>query len=572
MKILFLFLILLTSCVGEKKSFETEKDNSKYGGYLSFASVSDPKSFNPVLAKETSTTEITGLIFEGLTRTNVYTKEAEPNLAKSWQVKRGGREWTFYLREDVKWNDGKPFSADDVVFTFNSLIYNPKIPSSASDILKVDGEPFKVEKIDDYTVKFILSSSYAPFLMAMGINILPKHILEDVVRKGKFNSFWTLDSKPSDIVGTGPFKLSRYIPGQLVELVRNEYYWRKDEDNNKLPYLKGVRFLVVPNSDTALLKFLDSEIDFYSLRGDDYAILKPEEGDKKFTIYETGPAFGSNFIVFNQNNSINSETGKNYIDKKKLEWFRDKRFREAVSYALDRSSMIDIALNGFGYPQFGPLSPSSGYFYNTDTREYEYDLNKARELLKSMGFSDIDSDGILEDASGEDLSFNLFTSAESSVRVKIAELIKEDLANIGIKVNFLPLEFNNLVTKLSNSYDWDAIILGFTGGIEPHFSSNIWLSSGHLHIWNPKQSSPSTNWEREIDRLFKEGVQVLDRKKRKAIYDSWQEIVSRELPLIYTVIPESIFAVRDRFGNLDPNSYGGAFHNLENIYIIENEE
>jgi len=572
MKILFLFLILLTSCAGEKKSFETEKDNSKYGGYLSFASVSDPKSFNPVLAKETSTTEITGLIFEGLTRANVYTKEAEPNLAKSWQVKRGGREWTFYLREDVKWNDGKPFSADDVVFTFNSLIYNPKIPSSASDILKVDGEPFKVEKIDDYTVKFILSSSYAPFLMAMGINILPKHILEDVVRKGKFNSFWTLDSKPGDIVGTGPFKLSRYIPGQLVELVRNGYYWRKDEDNNKLPYLKGVRFLVVPNSDTALLKFLDSEIDFYSLRGDDYAILKPEEGDKKFTIYETGPAFGSNFIVFNQNNSINSETGKNYIDKKKLEWFRDKRFREAVSYALDRSSMIDIALNGFGYPQFGPLSPSSGYFYNTDTREYEYDLNKARELLKSMGFSDIDSDGILEDASGKDLSFNLFTSAESSVRVKIAELIKEDLANIGIKVNFLPLEFNNLVTKLSNSYDWDAIILGFTGGIEPHFSSNIWLSSGHLHIWNPKQSSPSTNWEREIDRLFKEGVQILDRKKRKVIYDRWQEIVSRELPLIYTVILEISLAIGDRFGNLDPNSYGGAFHNLENIYIIENEE
>ncbi len=571
MKLLALFLFLLTSCANNEKSLEVERDNSRYGGYLTFASISDPKSFNPVLAKESSTTEITSLIFEGLTRVNVFTKEIEPHLAKSWQLKRGGREWVFYLREDVKWNDGEPFSADDVVFTFNSLIYNPKIPSSASDVLKVDGEPFKVEKIDDYSVRFTLPSGYAPFLMAMGINILPKHILEDVVKEGKFNSLWTLDSDPDDIVGTGPFKLSRYIPGQLVELVKNEYYWKEDKEGNRLPYINGVRFLIVPNSDTALLKFLDSEIDYYSLRGGDYAILKPEESSKGFKIYETGPEFGPNFIVFNQNDRINPETNETYIDKRKLEWFRDRRFREAISYALDRASMVDIVLNGFGYPQFAPLSPSSGYFCNSDIEGYDYDLDRSRELLASIGLSDIDSDGILEDKGGEDVSFNLFTNAETDIRVKIAEIIKEDLANIGIKVNFLPLEFNNLVTKLSSSYDWDAIILGFTGGIEPHFSSNIWLSSGHLHIWNPKQDKPSTPWEAEIDRLFKEGVQVLDRKKRKVIYDKWQEIVSKEFPLIYTAIPESIFAVRDKFGNLNPNPYGGAFHNIEEIYIIDRE-
>jgi len=289
MKILFLSLILLVSCASEEKDLEQDKASSKYGGYLSFASVSDPKSFNPILAKETSTTSITSLIFEGLTRINVYTKEAEPNLAESWQVNNRGREWTFYLREDIRWNDGKPFSADDVLFTFNSLIYNPDIPSSASDVLKAGGEPFKVEKIDDYTVRFKLASSYAPFLMAMGTDILPKHILEDVVREGRFNNFWTLDSKPNDIVGTGPFKLSRYIPGQLVELVRNEYYFKKDEEKNSLPYLQGIRFLIVPNSDTALLKFLDLGVDYYSLRGEDYAILKPEEDAKDFTIYQAGP-------------------------------------------------------------------------------------------------------------------------------------------------------------------------------------------------------------------------------------------------------------------------------------------
>jgi len=566
MRKFFLFSLLLISC-SQSPGYNPSTRQGKYGGYLYLATTSDPKSFNPILAKETSTTQITSLIFEGLTRINAETLEVEPNLASRWDVSSDGKVWTFYLRKDVKWNDGEEFTADDVVFTFNQLIYNPQIPSSAGDILKIEGKPFKVEKIDKYTVRFTLPGVYAPFLMAMGQEILPKHKLEEIVKQGKFNTAWTLAEDLQNIVGTGPFMLKKYIPGQLIELKRNPYYWRKDKQGNQLPYLEGVRFIVVQNQDTALLKFLDKEVDYYPMRGEDFPLLKPLEKKEGFKIYLSGPAFGSNFIVFNQNIEVNPRTKKPYVKPYKLKWFCDKRFRQAISYALDRKSMIDIVLNGFGYPQYGPMSPSSGYFYNPDVHTYPYNPDKARQLLVGMGLMDRNKDGFLEDEQGHRVEFNLYTNAENPIRIKICEIIKHDLKKIGIKVNFLPLEFNNLVSKLVADYDWEAVVIGFTGGIEPHFGSNVWLSSGHLHAWYPKQKSPATWWEKELDEIFVKGVQILNKKERKELYDKWQEIASDELPLIYTVLAESMFAIRNKFGNLKPTPYGGAFHNIEKIYI-----
>ena len=152
--------------------------SGKHGGQLVLSTTSDPKSFNDIIAKETSTTLVTGHIFEGLTTTNAFTTKVEPHLAKRWEVSEDGLTWTFYLREDVVWNDGQPFTADDVLFTFNDLVYNPDIPSSARDIFTVEGQIFKVEKINKYTVRFILPVKFAPFLRGMGQSILPKHKLK----------------------------------------------------------------------------------------------------------------------------------------------------------------------------------------------------------------------------------------------------------------------------------------------------------------------------------------------------------------------------------------------------------
>ena len=136
----------------------------------------------------------------------------------------------------------------------------------------------------------------------------------------------------------------------------------------------------------------------------------------------------------------------------------------------------------------------------------------------------------------------------------MAYMIRADLEKLGITVNFNALEFNSLVGKLMSSYDWDAVIIGLTGGVEPHFSKNVWASSGQLHMWNPKQKTPATAWEKDIDDIFNAAGKETDQKKRKTLFDRWQQIVYEQQPLIFLVTPDSLYAVRNRLDNVRPNA------------------
>lgn len=544
-----------------------ERVGVKYGGDLVLSSASDPKSFNPILAKETSTTFITGMLFEGLTTTDAFTLLPKPNLAERWEMSPDGLKWTFHLRAGLRWSDGQPLKADDVLFTFNDLIFNPDIPSSSKDIYTINGQPIRVEKVDDLTVRFVLPFKFAPFLRSMGQEILPQHILGPAVKAGKFNFTWGIDAKPDGIVGSGPFRLKRYVPGQRVELERNPNYWKRSSEGEALPYLDGVTVLIVPSLDVELLKFLEGSADVYGMRGMDYPLMKPQEAKRDFTIYDLGPDLGSSFVVFNQNSGTNPKTGKPFVAPHKLAWFQDVRFRRAVAHAVDRRKIIEIVKNGLGYPQYSPESPAVGYYYNDNVRKYDHDLAKSRALLKEAGFLDRNSDGILEDKDGNPLEFNLYTNADNTERVDIASIIRRDLESLGMKVNFLLVEFNTLVSKLTSTYEWDAIVLGLTGSIDPHFGQNVWLSSGQLHMWYPQQKEPATSWEKRIDELFSLGAQELDEAKRKAHYDEFQAIIAEQVPMVYTVLGARLTAVRNKFGNMKPAPFGGVLHNLEEIYI-----
>ena len=568
-QIFLLFFYICCFIFSPSSIYSQPRDAGKYGGKIILAAVSDPKSFNDIVAKETSTTMVTGYIFEGLTRNNAETLKMEPHLAEKWEVSEDGLNWIFYLRKGVKWSDGQPFTADDVIFTFNDLIFNDAIPSSARDIFTIEGKIIKVEKIDNYTVRFILPKRFAPFLRGMSQAILPKHKLEQSVLDGKFNFTWGIDTDPKEIVGTGAFKLAKYRPGERIVFKRNPYYWKKSEAGEYLPFMDEVIYILVQNADTQVLKFLEGELDYCAIGGKHYPLLKPLEKERNFTVYEVGPNFGTNFIVFNQNRGMNPETGEPYVDRMKIKWFTNLYFRKAVAHAIDKTKMITILMNGLGYPQDAAMSPTAGFFYNSQTLKYDYDLSKAKKVLHDAGFMDRNEDGVIEDADGNDIKFNLYTNSNSPERIQIAAIIRRDLMQLGMKVNFLPLEFNALVSKLNASFDWDAIILGLTGGIEPHFGKNVWESSGQLHLWYPLQEEPATQWERRIDDIFNLGVQELDEDKRKTLYDEHQMIISQQLPLIYTVLGSNIFAVRNKFGNLNPTSYGGAFHNLEEIYVLE---
>ena len=547
----------------------SEAGQERYGGQLVLSTTSDPRSFNDIIAKETSTTLVTGHIFEGLTTTNAFTTKVEPHLAERWEVSPDGLVWTFYLKEGVVWNDGRPLTADDVVFTFNDLIYNPDIPSSARDIFTIDGKIFKVEKMDDHTVRFTLPVKFAPFLRGMSQPILPQHKLKKAVEDGRFNFTWGIDTAPEKIVGTGPFRLTRYDPGQRLIFERNPFYWKKSEEGDSLPYLDQIVYLIVQNADVELLKFMEGTLDSYSVRGMDYPLLKPLEKDGDFTVYDLGPDMGSQFIFFNQNQGKNPNTGKPFVEPHKLAWFRNAAFRRAVAHAIDKDKIIEIVNNNLGYPQHSPMGPAAGFFHNPHVVHYDYDLEKAREILRGTGFMDKDKDGFLEDEKGNLLEFSFYTNAGNTERMDIAAIIRQDLEGLGMKVNFRALEFNTLVSRLTSTFEWEAVLLGLTGGIEPHFGKNVWMSSGQLHMWYPRQESPATEWEKRIDEIFIQGVQELDEKKRKQLYDEYQLIVSEQLPLIYTILGVKIYAVRNKFGNLKPAPYGEIFHNLEEIYIKE---
>ena len=519
-----------------------------YGGTLYTATSSDPKTFNLVMAHETSSTEAVGELFEGLTEVDLKTLKPRGALAESWEFKDNGLKWIFHIRKGVKWFDGKEFTADDVVFTYNQIYFNPKIPNSTKDMFLIDGKLPKVKKIDKYTVEFDLPKPFAPLLYSLSAPIFPEHVLEEAVKSGKFMETWTVSTPPEKLIGTGPYKLVKYVPGQYLVYERNRDYWKKDEAGKTLPYIdKKIKF-ILPDQNTQLLKFKAGELDFYGVRGDDFPELKSGEKKGNYTIYNLGPSLSADFICFNQK--------KEAIPDWKWKLFTNRKFRWAISHAVDRKGIILTVYNGLGYPVYSPVTPANKLYYDPDYPKFPYNLEKAKKLLEEIGLKDRNGDGWLETPDGHKVEFNLLTNSNNPSRVQIGTIIKYDLKRLGIDVHFQPLDFNNLVEKLLHTHDFDAVIIGLTGSIDPNGGRNVWMSSGQLHMWNPNQKKPATEWEAEIDRLFEEGARELDFKKRIEIYKKAYWIISYEQPLIYIAAPLVLEAARDRVKNFFPTVWG----------------
>ncbi len=519
-----------------------------YGGTLYSALSSDPKTFNLVLAHETSSTDAVGELFEGLTEVDVKTLKPSPSLAQSWEFKDGGLKWIFHLRKGVKWFDGKEFTADDVVFTYNEIYFNPKIPNSTKDSFLIGGKLPTVKKLDKYTVEFDLPSPFAPLLYSLGAPIFPKHILKNVVKEGKFMEFWNVSTPPSKLIGTGPYMLVKYEPGQYLVYKRNPYYWKKSPWGDRLPYVEKKIKYIIPDVNTQLLKFKSGELDFYSVRGEDYPQLKRSEKKGNYTIYNLGPSLTADFICFNQNPKA--------LPKWKFKLFSNRKFRWAISHAVDRKGIVLTVYNGLGEPVYGPITPANKLYWDENYPKFPYNLKEAKELLKSIGLKDRNGDGWLETPDGHTVEINLLTNSNNPLRVQIGAILKYDLKKLGIKVNFQPLDFNTLVEKLLNTHDFDAVIIGLTSSVDPNGGRNVWMSSGQLHMWNPNQKKPATPWEAEVDKLFEEGARTLDFKRRVEIYKKAFYIITYEQPLIYIAAPLVLEAVRNRVRNYYPTVWG----------------
>ena len=544
---------------------EFEYQIGTFGGTLTSAILSDPLTFNLALSTDATSSGVLANLFEGLTEVSWLTDEVEPGLAESWETSEDGLSWTFRLREDVRWHDGEPFTAADVAFTFNQIIYNDDIPTPSRSAFTFrfpdeagawQEERMSVELIDDYTVRFVLPVPFAPFLRFMGTAIYPKHILEPAVLDGVFTETWGIDANPAEVIGTGPFTIERYEPGERIVLKRNPNYWLTDGEGQQLPYLDSQVYIIVPDIEASLAAFRSGETDVVGVPGRDFAEFYPLQQEGNFTIHRRGPAFGTTFLTFNQNPGTNPETGEPYLAPEMLAWFQNAQFRRAVSHAINRDAIIEEAFDGLGYPQWTSISPSAGDFHNPEAPRYEYDPATASGILDDLGWVDQDGDGFREDADGNPITFTIATNEENSIRTEVMTRIREDLHSVGIDARAVARPFGELVGQLTATYDWEAIVIGFTGSSEPHGGISMWHSSGPFHLWYPNQSEPATEWEAEIDRQYIEGSQELDRERRVEYYHRAQAIAADNLPLIYTVLPERLSTIRNVFGNTTPTLYG----------------
>jgi len=516
--------------------------------------ISDPKTFNPILVTDSASSGALSDVFESLVRLNPLTTEVEPLLAERWERNAEGTEWTFFLRRDVRWHDGAPFTAADVAFTFE-VIYDERVPNSAKHVLTVDGQRIRTEIVDQYTIRFVLPRPFAPFLNSIGEPIVPRHLLAESLEQGTFAQQWGIDTPPEKIVGTGPYRIVRYEPAQFLKLQRNEQYWMRDEEGHRLPYLEEQTLLIVPNQDTLFLKFTAGQTDVHQPRPEEIVALRQLADDpgRQMVLRQIGLETGSTFVAFNRNPRYYERGGRR---DPKLDWFTDKNFLRAIAHAIDKESMVRNCLFGYGQPAVSHISPENKVFHNPNLKDYAYDLEEARRWLRAGGYIDRNGDGVIEDRNGHPVEFDLTTNAENQVRQKMCSILREDWTRLGMKVNYRPLEFTTLVEKLDTRFDWDAVLLGFTGGIEPHNGANILRSSSNLHLWNPRQEKPATAWEKEIDELVEAGAREMDVEKRRRIYWRIEEILHEELPMIQTVRQTSFVAHRSYLENFRPTVWG----------------
>jgi peptide/nickel transport system substrate-binding protein len=554
--------------------------SAKADNQLVSAILSDPKTFNPVLSRESPS--IFGYVLESLIGENGK-GEIEPALAESWEIAPDNRTITFKLRKNLKWSDGQPLTVDDVLFSFNEVYFNPEIPSDERDLMKIGKEQKlpTVKKIDEDRVAFIIAEPFAPFLRTMGgMSILPAYKLRPTItekdKKGKpvFLSTWGINTPPSELVSNGLFTLESYTPGERLVFKKNPYYWRKDTEGKQQPYIDRVVWQIVESNDTSLVQFRSGGLDSYAVTPDFFSLLKKEEKKGRYTIYNGGAQSGTTFMAFNLNQG--ERDNKALVDPIKSRWFNNIKFRQAIAYGIDRQRLINNIYRGLGKPQDSPISVPSPYFLSREqgSKFYDYNLQKAKQLFAEAGFKYNEQNKLIDDRDNP-VRFTLMTNSGNKIREAIGTQIKQDLLRLGIELDFTPIAWSLVTDRLSNSLSWDTIILGFGGGVEPHNNVNLWAVDGSSHLFNaqPEPGKPAiqgrqvADWEKKIHELYIQGSQELDEKKRREIYIDTQKITQENIPFIYLVNPLSLAAVKDRVKGIKFSPLSGAFWNMHELTI-----
>jgi peptide/nickel transport system substrate-binding protein len=542
-----------------------------YGGSLTQANQGDPKTFNLMVSDDQTSGNIIGEIYDALEERDPYTLQYIPRLAYLPKISPDGLTYTFTLRPNLKWSDGQPLTADDVIFTldvaFDPTIQTIWVQGMQVPVKQPDGrtrmEPFKYRKIDERTVQFSLPVRWAPAMEMFGFNILPKHSLEASYKSGQFNSAWGIDTPPSEMVGAGPYNIVKYVPGQYVIYTPNPYFWRY-AGHQHMPFMDKFVYNITPDINAEALNFRSGASDelgipLQGLPLSQYPSFARYARRDNYTVIDTGPDWGTGFLVFNENSdSSMSKTPA------LLKLFQNKLFRQACSYALDRQTVCNDLYNGLAKPAYGPVSPADTVFYDHNIKQYPFNLAKARQLLMQIGMTP-GPDGKLE-YEGQPISFTILTSTEGRSK-DIATIMVNDYRQIGLDVQQSNITFENLGSKISSPpYDWEAVIMGFGGGPEPNDISDLWRTASVSHLWWPKEPHPETPWEARVEDDFTKGAEALSIDGRKKYYDDWQQVAAEEQPMVYIDTGEVFCVLRNHYGNVKPCSTGGVLWNLEEMF------
>jgi peptide/nickel transport system substrate-binding protein len=543
----------------------------KAGGRFVIASPGAPKTFNPLFAADVASDSIVRLMVGSLVNVDPLNHQPGPGLAESWTVEPDQKTWTFKLRRGLRWSDGQPLTAADVVFTWNQVMYNPDFNRLTFDLFQIGGKRFDVSQVDETTVRVVTPAVFAPFLEFFGtVPVLPRHTLENAAQAKVFPAAYGLKVPPDKIVGCGPFRLKEYQPGKSTLLERNPEYWVSDNAGRRLPYFDEVLFLAgtEPGSDARM--FLAGKSDVYDLvRLEFLDEFKQASAKARFDILELGPGTERDFFWFNQNTGTNA-LGKPIVNPAHLKWFRNKKFRQAISCAIDRERMVREIYQGRGRSIHGFFSSENPKWNNPNIPQFGYDSARARALLAEIGIQDRNGDGLAEDAEGNPLEISLHSNSDNLLRQLAAQLIQDDFKKLGIKLNYLAIDFRSLVEKINATFDYECALMGLGGGgVDPASQLNVLKSSEELHQWFPFQKTPSTEWEARIDALMDAQMRTLDYAQRKKAFDEVQQILGEEMPMIYTISPFSYSALRTGVANARPSvltPYRVTW-NLEELYF-----
>ncbi len=530
---LLLYLLFLVACSRSEGTRETrtgpETAGPCYGDTLIQGSIGEPSTLIPALASDSPSHEVAGLIYNGLVK---YDKDLNlvGDLAESFEVSKDGLVITFHLRQNVKWHDGLPLTAEDVLFTYRTMI-DPRTPTAYAEDFK---QVKKAEAPDRYTFRVTYDKPFAPALASWGISILPRHLLlgKDIVKS-------PLGRHP---IGTGPFVFKEWKAGEKIVLSYNPDYFEGR------PCIDRVIYRIIPDSATMFMELKAGGLDYMGLSPLQYA---------RQTRY---PKFERSFQKFSYPSFAYTYLGFNLEDEK----FKDRRVRQAISYAIDRREIIQGALLGLGQEATGPYTPGT-WAYNPNVVRYPYNPERARRLLKEAGWTDSDGDGLV-DKQGVPFQFTIITNQGNDTRARTAEIIQRRLKDVGIEVKIRVIEWAAFIKEFIDQRRFEATILGWSISQDPDIY-DIWHSSksrpGELNFISFRNA--------EVDALIEKGRRIFDREERRKVYWRIQEILAEEQPYVFLYVPDALPVIQARFRGIKP-APAGIGYNFIKWYVPRSEQ